>query len=85
MQLSDDAIDDIYRDGHRQRTLGGRPPRGSNLGARWGRMRYRARRAITVVVTPMLVRAVDRRRSRCAPARILNRASWDQHAEHATV
>ena len=85
MQLSDDAIDDIYRDGHRQRTLGGRPPRGSNLGARWGRMRYRARRAVTIVVTPVLVRAAERRRSRCAPAQIVHRASWDQHPERAPV
>jgi hypothetical protein len=85
LQLGNHDIDDIYREGHRQRALGGRPPRGSNLGARWGRMRYRARRAVTIVATPMVVRTVDRRRSRRAPAQILHHASWDHEPERAPV
>lgn len=85
MHLGDDEIDDIYRDGHRQRRLGGRPPRGPSLRARWGRMRYRARRAVTIVATPVVVRAVERGRARRAPARVVHRARWDREPERAPV
>lgn len=76
-RLTDLTIDDIFRMGHRERRLGRPPEPGEGLRGRGRRMMYRARGALDRVVTPLAVRACDRRRARAGPARVLHRASWD--------
>jgi hypothetical protein len=76
-QLTDTTIDKIYRRGHLDRRMKGRPARGTDIGPRLRRLGYRARRVLDLVVTPLAVRACDRRRARCAPARVLHAASWE--------
>jgi GT2 family glycosyltransferase len=76
-QLTDLAIDDIFREGHLERRLERRREPGNGLRARWQRFVLRVRRGLDLVVTPLVVKACDRRRARLGPARALHTASWD--------
>ncbi len=76
-QLTDLAIDDIFRQGHRERRLGRRQESGDGLRGRIRAVVHRARAALDRVVTPRVVAACERRRARAGPARVIHRASWD--------
>lgn len=77
-RLTDLAIDDIFRQGHRERRFEQRPEPDHGRWARAGAMARRGRRGIDRVVTPLAVRACDRRRDRAAPPRVLHAASWEE-------
>ena len=76
--LSDLAIDDVYFQGHLDRRLEVRDDPGNDLRARSRRLVRRVRRRLDSVVTPLAVKASDRRRARAGPASVLHRASWDE-------
>jgi GT2 family glycosyltransferase len=76
-QLTDLAIDDVFREGHRERRLGPQPESGDGVRGRARQMIYRARGALDRVVTPLAVVACERRRARAGPARVIHRARWD--------
>jgi GT2 family glycosyltransferase len=76
-QLTDLAIDDIFRQGHRERRLEQRPESWNGLRGRTREIGRLARRGLDRVVTPLAVEACERRRARAGPARVLHRASWD--------
>ena len=76
-QLTDVAIDDIFRQGHLERRIGRRPARGNGVRARSQRLVLSARRGLDRFVTPLAVKACDRRRARRGSARVLHTASWD--------
>jgi GT2 family glycosyltransferase len=76
-QLTDLTIDDVFREGHRERRLGRPPEPEDGLRGRARHMAYRARGALDRVVTPLAVDACERRRARAGPARVLHHASWD--------
>jgi hypothetical protein len=84
MDLNDDTGDDLYRGGHRGRLLGEPPPRGRRPRAVWRRVRYRVRSVITISAAALMVRVVERERSRRGPAHVVHRASWDQEAQRAS-
>jgi hypothetical protein len=77
-QLTDLAIDDVYRQGHRERRLGQRRVSANGLRARFQQLVRRAQRGLDLVVTPLVVKACDHRRARVGPARVLHRARWDK-------
>jgi hypothetical protein len=76
--LRDTRIDEVFRRGHRIRRWGGQPPRQPGLRGRVRLWRHRARRAVDMVVTPIAVGAVERRRAKAAPAAVVHCASWDR-------
>jgi glycosyltransferase involved in cell wall biosynthesis len=76
-QLTDLSIDDVFREGHQERRLGLRAESGKGLRGRARHMIFRGRGALDRVVTPLAVRACERRRARVGPARVLHGASWD--------
>jgi hypothetical protein len=78
-RLTDDAIDDVFRAGHRKRRFEGAWwwPTGHNMTARGVRQ---LSRAVDAVATPTAVRWSDRRRARAGTARVAHVASWDPGA-----
>jgi hypothetical protein len=77
-ELRETSLDDWYIPGTRNRRLRARPRPAGPSWHRWvWRQRRRARRAVDVVETPLLVRHQMRRRARAAPPRVVHRASWD--------
>jgi GT2 family glycosyltransferase len=71
--VTDTSIDETFHQGHLQRRIGTWP----HAGGWTAKARWKARRAVDVVATPLAVRAEDRRRTRAGPARVVHRASWD--------
>jgi hypothetical protein len=76
-ELTDLSIDNVFREGHRERRLGQRRDSGNGLRGRARDTIYRARETIDRIVTPRVVAACERRRARTGPARVVHRASWD--------
>ncbi|MGH8978313.1 MAG: glycosyltransferase family 2 protein [Acidimicrobiia bacterium] len=76
-QLTDTEIDNIFRQGHRERRLEQRPASRNGLRGRTRPAVLRARAGLDRVVTPLAVGACERRRARAGPARVLHRGSWD--------
>jgi GT2 family glycosyltransferase len=76
-QLTDLAIDDVYREGHLERRLGQRRVTGNGIRARTKRLIRGVRSGLDRVVTPLAVKASDRRRARRGSVRVLHTASWD--------
>jgi GT2 family glycosyltransferase len=80
-ELRDTTLDDWYIPGTRNRRLRARPRPAGPSWRRWvWRQRRRARRAVDLVETPLLVRYQTLRRERAAPPRVVHRASWDMRA-----
>jgi GT2 family glycosyltransferase len=76
-QLTDLTIDDVFREGHRERRLEQERATGDGLRGQTRWFVRRARGGIDRVVTPRIVQACERRRARTGPARVVHRASWD--------
>lgn len=76
-QLTDLGIDDVYRQGHLERRIGVRRESGDSFRARSRRLARRVLCGLDRLVTPIAVKACDRRRARLGPPRVLHTASWD--------
>ena len=76
-QLTDLTIDDVFREGHRDRRLEQKRETPDGLRGQARRIVRRTRGGLDRVVTPRVVEACERRRARTGPARVLHRASWD--------
>jgi GT2 family glycosyltransferase len=76
-RLTDLTIDDIFREGHRERRLEQEHLQENGRWA-WARaITRRGRRGLDRILTPLAVKACDRRRDRTGPPRVLHTASWD--------
>jgi GT2 family glycosyltransferase len=76
-RLDDTSIDDVYHRGHRDRRIR-RVPWPPGWRGRVARTQFRARLRLDRVVTPLMVRRLDRQRSRATPPRVVHAASWDE-------